>query len=191
MKNWTNTWLLPDTHLNHKMLSNRGFRPEDFEQRILRNLSKMVKPPDTLIHLGDVCIGKEQESHETLHHFAQCKTKVLIRGNHDKKSDTWYQEHGWDLVVKELWIQKFGYDILVTHEPVDFTLRGVDGYKPWPSLINLHGHTHGNNHHSVDVGHYYDGEYHRELALEHNDYKPFLLTDKLLASVVQRERHPV
>lgn len=175
-----NTWLVTDTHLGHDMLVTRGYRPATFEDQLLANL-RVIPEGDILIHLGDVCFGNEQYNHHRLLDNVAAKTKVLVRGNHDKKSDTWYHAHGWDMVVKEMWIERFGYDIVFTHEPADLKLR----YGGWETLRNIHGHTHGgaalgDGHRMPDVAHYYDYRYHVELALELTDYRPVKLTDKFV-----------
>lgn len=51
-------WLTTDTHLGHSRLGTLGLRPNGFEDRILLNMrTRIVKPSDVLIHLGDVCCG--------------------------------------------------------------------------------------------------------------------------------------
>lgn len=134
---------------------------------------------DILIHMGDVCIGRDYDMHkELMEATKEAKSRILIKGNHDKKTDTWYLETGgWDLVVKQLWIQRFGYDIILTHEPYDYAQHSL---VPWGNFKNLHGHTHGNGHRSIDVAHYYQNKHHVELALENNNYRPFLLNQKLI-----------
>lgn len=164
-------FITTDTHFNHEMLVERGFRPKDFEGRVLAGLSS-VPSSAVLIHLGDVCIGYDERAHEALNSVVRARTRVLVRGNHDKKSDTWYFNHGWDLVVKELWLEKYGYDIVLTHEP----WRGIT----WGNLRNLHGHTHGNGHRDYEYTTWYNPAVHIELALEHNNFEPWLLSHKLL-----------
>lgn len=168
----TPVWLVTDTHLNHEMLSRKGYRPQGFEDQILHNLSHLVREGSVLIHMGDVCIGDDAAQHaRMLWAVREARSKVLIRGNHDKKSDTWYYRAGWDLVVSELWLERYGWDIVLSHEPRVFG----PGFVPWPELRNIHGHTHGNGHRSVDVRDYYNPAYHVELALEHTNYEPVQL----------------
>lgn len=61
-----------------------------------------------------------------------CK-KILVRGNHDSKTDIWYYEHGWDTVCQLLMIERFKKRIMLTHKPIaDSPLFD----------INIHGHFH-------------------------------------------------
>jgi calcineurin-like phosphoesterase family protein len=69
--------------------------------------------------------------HERLS-FITCK-KWLVRGNHDKKSLTWYTEHGWDMVCESFCLVAFGKKILFSHIPIK-----DDGWYD----INIHGHFH-------------------------------------------------
>ena len=92
-------WIITDTHFGHDSMMKLCGRPEGFSEKILINLNRTVHCPDVLIHLGDICIGKEEYWHSELMKWACCK-KWLIRGNHDKKSDMWYLNHGWDFVAE-------------------------------------------------------------------------------------------
>lgn len=130
-----NFWIISDTHFGHDMLYKEGFRPEGFETTILRNLRNNIKPEDVLIHLGDVCFYREEYWHECLLDI-KCK-KWLVRGNHDKKTTTWYLSHGWDFVANEIVLAAFGENILFSHKPI----------KEFPYDVNIHGHLHEGNHH--------------------------------------------
>jgi calcineurin-like phosphoesterase family protein len=134
-------YITGDTHFNHTpaMLEYCN-RPENFESRIFKHL--MALGEDTILyHLGDVCIGRDAEMHER--YIAPLKArKILIRGNHDKKSNTWYLAHGWDFVCLAIADNLFGKKILLTHRPAAESLN----YD-----INIHAHLH-------NLGHR-DGEY--------------------------------
>jgi calcineurin-like phosphoesterase family protein len=162
-------WLTTDTHFNHEKIKEYCGRPDDFEQKIVNGFS-VLKPSDVLIHLGDVCIGKETESHEKYIIPISCK-KILIRGNHDGKSQSWYMDHGWDWVCDSMSIKRCGKRILFSHAPMVW-----DGY--WD--INIHGHFHNANHRRYEAelkGDLLKGQ--KLLALEYNDYQLWNL-DKIL-----------
>ena len=95
-----NIWVISDTHFSHEMLVEREYRPPDFEQKLWRNIHAMVKPGDLFIHLGDVCIGNDAYNNEKLTTLSM-GTNILVRGNHDGKSNNFYREHGWDFVCRE------------------------------------------------------------------------------------------
>jgi calcineurin-like phosphoesterase family protein len=59
-------------------------------------------------------------------------TKMLILGNHDKKSGRWFINNGFDYAVNYLVYN----NILFTHKPVDNL-----GYE---EKVNIHGHIHNN-----------------------------------------------
>lgn len=129
-------WLLPDPHFNHKMLVDKGIRPLDYEEKIFRFIDKNVMDNDVIICLGDLIFGYSGYYASRMTAF-KCK-KWLIRGNHDKKTATWYMSFGFDSVQDEMKLSMFGKKILFTHKPIvdrnDFD-------------VNIHGHLHGGDHH--------------------------------------------
>ena len=55
-------FILTDSHFGHSKLSKYWkYRPEGFEDKILDNLDRMVGKDDLLIHLGDICIGDDED----------------------------------------------------------------------------------------------------------------------------------
>lgn len=166
-------YVTTDTHFNHKKLIDWG-RPEDFERRIRR--SHRVIPGDAvLIHLGDFCIGKDEEMHDMwMKTVGHVKHRILVRGNHDRKSTSWYLEHGWHAVVESLTMRLYGKNVLFTHIPANNAL--------WAATdLNIHGHTHGNTHRDFEIQDFYNPEeYHREIALENTNYQPVVITDKFI-----------
>jgi calcineurin-like phosphoesterase family protein len=159
-------WLLPDPHFLHENICQWSGRPKGFEQKLFTNWNINVDPNDVVLVLGDICLGKDEEVHELFVKPLVGK-KILVRGNHDKKSDEWYMRHGWDFVCHELRLEKFGYNLVLSHEPVSVRVGEING----------HGHFHNTDHRSQEP------EYrkirtprtHRLLALEHHGYGPILL----------------
>jgi calcineurin-like phosphoesterase family protein len=153
-------YIITDTHFGHDMLRDTALRPADFEERIWKNLLAM-KEDDLLIHLGDVCMGNDSYWHNLIVKHIKARM-VLVRGNHDSKSDTWYYEHSWDFVCDSFSLDKFGKKILFSHEPVPN--HGLD--------VNIHGHWHNNDHRiQPEFKEWYNDSY-KLLALEDIDYKP-------------------
>jgi calcineurin-like phosphoesterase family protein len=71
-------------------------------------VSRGFRNDDTVIHLGDICIGNDQEVHDQLFSAGGCfgfKKTILVRGKHDKKSLNWYNEHGWDFVCDQIGLE--------------------------------------------------------------------------------------
>lgn len=160
-----------DTHFGHRFLVQACGRPEDFEERIARNWAAVVLPEDMVIHLGDI----QMKSTDAYVHEKYIKAlpgrKVLIRGNHDRKSAAWYCAHGWDSVWEAVVMELYGQRILFTHEPAPLPTSEGGAAGLW--TINIHGHLHNTTHH-----HEY-ADQHRHpwylLALEWEDYRPVLL----------------
>jgi calcineurin-like phosphoesterase family protein len=152
------TWLITDTHLFHERMTELCGRPADFTDRIVTNLQKVMYPQDMLIHLGDVIFYKMEMLDAILDLIPG--TKVLVKGNHDKKSNNWYRRNGFHVVVDAL---RLG-DVYLTHKPVETLPDGV--------RINVHGHWHNKN---IAVPEWWSAQTHRLLAVEHTQYFPVRL----------------
>lgn len=160
-------WIITDTHFNHLKLSEEWqCRASDWQDKMWASL-EAIPEEDTLVHLGDICIGRDAEVHE---HIAAlpCK-KVLVRGNHDHKKVNWYLEHGWDFVTDGIHLDYKGHMLLLTHRPMHPDM--------WRFTRNLHGHTHGNNHRSEEYHEWYTADYHIDLSPEVIGYAAVLLDD--------------
>jgi len=159
-------WLITDTHLSHKRLIDWG-RPENFEDLIEQSL-KIIKPEDTLIHLGDICIGEDKINNNVFTSLP-CK-KILVRGNHDNKSYSWYYEQGWDFVCETFRMRYKGKELLFSHFPV---LEQDSKYTiHLPVHLNIHGHLHGmgKDSHRAISGYDKDG-FNIDIAPDTHDYK--------------------
>ena len=157
--------IITDTHFGHYKLLDHGLRHKDADNRILNNCRKIVTPADILIHLGDVCIGNEVQWNDFFNLDISGK-HWLCKGNHDRKSDSFYVLHGWDFVGDQIIIKRFGYRILFSHQPQE------DGNY---FDINIHGHFHNTDYEAKDpVNCAKLCKKHYLVKLEH-EYKPFLL----------------
>jgi len=154
-----NYWIITDTHFGHKRMHKYCQRPHDFEERIFKSLSQAVRPDDVLIHLGDFCIGKDEHWHQKFMLICAGK-KWLVRGNHDRKSNTWYHRNGWDFVADKVQLNIFGKIIILSHKPID-----DDG-----DYTNVHGHHHNTGHHLEDS----TDDRHKLVFIEH-EYSPINL----------------
>jgi calcineurin-like phosphoesterase family protein len=138
-----NPWIIADTHLGHVGLTEDGFRPAGFSERIIKSLTNVLKPGDLLIHLGDVCFGDDEKWNRALTSLPG-KKWLLIGSSHDKKSMTWYIEHGWDWVGESMVLNVFGKRILFSHVPqvVESSALLVGHYSQVKYDLNIHGHFH-------------------------------------------------
>lgn len=132
-------WVISDTHFSHELM--KEHRPADYEARIAKSLLSLQEG-DILFHLGDICIGNDEENHKRYIQPIKAR-KVLVRGNHDKKSDDWYYSHGWDAVCHTMTLERWGQRILLSHIP-----RPDLGY----FTVNVHGHLHNRLHRNEAVG---------------------------------------
>lgn len=159
-----------DTHFGHEMLVRNGHRRAGFEEDLLKSLR--ARTGDLLIHCGDFCIGEDEKWMALFAESAKGFSKrILVRGNHDKKSDAWYIKHGFDTVCDQFVATHFGKRVIYSHMPV---FRNDTFWAPsWPPALNIHGHLHGNSHRGefIKDGQPYDMSYHYDLAPELHDYK--------------------
>ena len=184
-----NIYLISDTHLKHDKMETYCQRPSDFTERIHKNIINTVKETDTLIHLGDVGIGKYQDWEWMVH--AWPGRKILIRGNHDRgHSCTWWMEHGFHFACDQLIIR----NVLLTHEPANAVINS-NGYLPYGErnwtlpegcALNVHGHLHNiwDGFHSperlerdramlnIDPTKQLKYPWQRLFAIEYTDYRP-------------------
>jgi len=158
-------YLITDTHFNHKKVIEYCGRPDNYEQ-LLFSTMKNVPENGVLLHLGDICIGKDVEVHEKYIKPLKCK-KWLIRGNHDRKSYNWYYEHGWDVVTDGMLLTVAKKQVLLTHTP-----RPIGKFD-----LNIHGHFHNSTHRMEDPGKTARyklsdiGKKHKLLAVEYTNYQ--------------------
>lgn len=134
-------WVGADPHLNHKMLVQKKFRPEDYTKAFLNFWKSNVGEDDWVIILGDWCFGSVR----------RCKVydlpgerKILVRGNHDhlRKGAIFKYGFDWitDYVLARVYIKPGEVCwILFSHKRVPL--------KYWKSIpvsisINIHGHSH-------------------------------------------------
>lgn len=157
-------FLTSDTHFNHEMLVEKGYRPQGYESKIVSSWDKRVGADDTLVHLGDFCVGKDAIAHEVLKTLPG--RKILVMGNHDRQSMHWYATHGWDFVVREFRWNYLGHRLLFTHIPEDArTFRRA-------KMLNIHGHIHHGNRYGYDAG-----PHHELVSLERDGYRVFELKE--------------
>ncbi len=158
-------WVIADTHFGHSALVEKlGTRPAGFEDRILDALTVAVKPGDLVIHLGDFSIGEDARWAEAFRLATEGATRVLVRGNHDSKSNSWYRERGFAFVCEAFMDRYYGKRITFSHVPFGPEVMGAADH------LNVHGHTHGNAHRGD-----FKTPYHVEVACETLGYGPVSL----------------
>jgi len=109
-------WLTTDSHFGHDALVEDNCRPAGFSEKIMKGLRNATKSfSGVLIHMGDVSFDRDDFWHREICSLP-CK-KWLIKGNHDKQSDSWLMDRGWDWVGDSMTLTAFGKKILLSHAP--------------------------------------------------------------------------
>ncbi len=132
-----NIFLITDTHFNHPKIGEYCNRPEGWEKQIIQNWKMTVRPEDIVIHLGDVMLCDHKEYKTTFKPLITSLPgkKFLVKGNHDKQSDRWYMDNGFDFCC-DRFVMK---GVLYSHTPAPVEEMGAD------IRFNIHGHTHNKN----------------------------------------------
>ncbi len=167
--------LIADTHFGHKNIQKYCNRPDGWEQTIIGNWIKSTDNDTTTIHLGDFIFGPEVRGAEILSGIGG--KKILIKGNHDRRSNASYIRQGFDIVLQSMIME----NIIFSHHPVDIDmLNQVYGIQ---ADINIHGHFH-DAFSKPDFQlpmfkqkYPFYGENHRLFALEYTNYMPVELRE--------------
>jgi len=171
--------IITDTHFNHKLMTAAGIRPSDYQEQILNNWLRLVHRYDTIFHLGDVVFSAQGTFHDEVLSKLPGR-KVLIRGNHDKQTNSWYLKHGWAQVLEYTTMHDLDHEktkeqlvfvtARLTHKPVTEPL-------PPHVNVNIHGHLHAADHRLTEFP---PPEYPCILlSLELHGYRPHTLSEIL------------
>lgn len=152
-----------DFHLGHDKLIEYNSRPKDFTEKIVKNFYHDIQEGDVFIFLGDFCIGRDGYWHDSLFFNLKNFKKILVKGNHDRCTDSWYLDHGWDCVCDSLHVKRYGKDILFTHRPVSEQALDILGCD-----INIHAHLHNNEHRKEDNDYNLLADRHILVKVEHH-----------------------
>lgn len=165
-----NIYTLSDNHWLHTNIikyCNRPFQSvEEQDEKMLTLWNATIRPQDMVIHLGDIIFtaGSSEKVKEVLSKLNG--RKILVNGNHDKKSYNWYMTNGFDFVC-----DRFSWDfnrkrILFVHNPAHVSQDELLKYN-----FVICGHSHNN---VPFVTH--DGTCtFVNVSVEHLDYKPMSL----------------
>jgi len=177
-------WIITDTHFGHKKMIEYCGRPENHSELILERLG-VIPFGAILIHLGDICIGRDAYWHEMFQKATEEKhlRKILLKRNHDGKTKKWYVDHGWDEVHDQMILEFPEGNILLSHTPevntsVILSRRENNEIEPVHLYANIHGHFHNKNHRlDESTKTFYDPSFHWKLSVEETNYYPVKLVD--------------
>lgn len=166
MANRKGVFFTSDLHIGHKNVidfSNRPFRDLDhMHQVLINNYNAMVTDRSICYFLGDFGLAGSDVMTKVMRQLKG--TKVLILGNHDKKSNAMYNI-GFDVVLNSATLYIAGERVTLSHCPLrgvfreDTTgMRNSDGTENWhgenrhmqysvenEGQFHLAGHTHSPN----------------------------------------------
>jgi calcineurin-like phosphoesterase family protein len=168
-------WLISDTHFFHGNIAGYCGRPASAQQEMIANWHRLVGLHDQIVHLGDLALGRPEQSGELLADLPG--EKYLLRGNHDRRSAADYHRLGFTLIPPFCWSLD-GWTVSCTHAPHPELVR-------YPRTLNMHGHIHEKLAPSLRLV---------NCSVEWTDYAPVrserLVRDRLarLASAPQAER---
>lgn len=181
------TFFTADSHVGHaSMMSLRMSRPrpfrsvEDMDEHIVAAWNNRVRRDDTVWHLGDFAYGCGRAHARAIFDRLNGR-KILIRGNHDQRSE----DLPWAEPVRD--VARITVQDRGMAEPVDLWLSHYC-HATWPDAhrgrIHLFGHSHGAipaSARSCDVG------------VDVWQFRPVTVPEvmELLADVAAREGGPV
>lgn len=156
-------WIWGDNHFNHTNIIKYADRPfksvEDMNWRMINHHNDLVSEDDLVIFLGDLTLvsSKYEKPKEIMDKLKKTK-RILVMGNHDRKSYSYYMKSGFDFVTHKFVWDYMGKKILFVHDPND-----ISKYEFMEYDIIIHGHMHEKKkrHHKFI-----------NLSVEHTGYKP-------------------
>jgi calcineurin-like phosphoesterase family protein len=150
------------THFFHENIGRYCDRPDGWHETIIANWNRLIQPEEIVFHVGDLALGK-RDNLVGLVPLLFGKL-YLMRGNHDRRSNAFYQQLGITLVPDSLRVRHHtGQRLVFSHRPI-VPLE--------PDVLNLHGHIHNNLVPEL-------GERHINLCVEVRDYRPWRLGEVL------------
>ncbi len=182
-------WIASDLHFGHDLMTNGALeitRPKNFINTFFNSWKHTVKDEDVVYILGNLAFKQQVYWMERLNKLPGIKG--LLKGNHDRNRDTWYEKRCFDMVIpfnESLTICHDYGKILLTHVPAlpkvlntyddrfkNLSFKFYKQFKKEEYILNIHGHTHGKGSEGKDTF---------DASLECVDY---CLTD--LESIIER-----
>ena len=150
------TWIISDTHFFLENIGRYCDRPDSWQETIIENWNRLIQPEEIVFHIGDLALSKK-EYLEGLVPLLNGKL-YLMRGNHDRRSNGYYQRLEITLVPDPYRMDHpSGWTLIFSHRPIVPLETGV---------LNLHGHIH--NSVAPELG-----ARHVNLCVEVRDYHPW------------------
>lgn len=141
MRPTTNFFVIGDNHFNHWNINKycgRGYKDlPSMNNDMVKRWNKIVRPKDLVIHVGDIVFTKG-ESQKVADVIKKLNGRIiLIKGNHDRKSYSWYLANGIDFLCERMIWEYNKKKVLFIHSPHDIT---YNDYRTCKYIV--HGHSH-------------------------------------------------
>lgn len=155
-----NVFFYADPHFGHKNVIRYCNRPftsvSEMNTQLIKNFNKVVGHDDVVYILGDFSFLNTISTTEILKSLNGYK--FLIKGNHDRKTNTAYRKMGFTEVYDKPIVLMNCF--ILSHEPIDENVG---------NMINIYGHLHQNatNNSSMKFC----------ACVEKTDYKPISLDE--------------
>ena len=163
------TWIISDTHFFHENIGRYCDRPDGWQEMIIENWNRLIQPGEIVFRIRYSWPLGKRESIEGLVPLLNGQL-YLMRGNHDRRSNGFYQRQGIILVPDpNLMNYPSGLNLVFSHRPI----VPLD-----PDVLNLHGHIHNNVDHEL-------GARHINLCVEVRDYRPWRLGEILTPYIIR------
>ena len=156
-------FVISDTHFYHEKIIKYCNRPfssvEEMNKTLIRNWNETVSGKDVVLHLGDFGLGEKGKIAEIISTLNG--KKILIMGNHDNWSESFYREAGFHTVSRFPILYDGFY--LMSHAPLILSET-----KPY---FNFFGHIHNDSR-------YVDTATSKCVSVERIGYRPLLMYEK-------------
>lgn len=189
------TWFTSDSHLGHRRILELGAgRPfaslEEHDSALASNWNSVVKPTDTVLHLGDVVLGDWTAGLGLLRGLNG--RKLLIPGNHDrvfsherpKRQEEGFREYSKtfdEILDEEIEVTLDGIRFKVSHFPItEVYISGrPDRYADCRPADDGTGIIHGHTHQAEQVTRTANGTIQLSVGVDANNWTP-IRADELL-----------
>jgi len=129
-------YLTADPHFGHANIIRYAERPfadvSAMDDHLIYQTAKTVNPEDVYVCLGDFGRGSAERLCELVATIP-ARTRILVRGNHDKGAEA-MMNAGFSLVVESMVLRLDGHNVLLIHRPVQILPDGIH--------CVFHGHVH-------------------------------------------------
>ena len=129
-------FLISDLHFGHENIIKYENRPfssvSHMDSTIIKNWNSVVSKRDTVIIAGDVSFHGKEKTGEIINQLNG--KKILVKGNHDQRSNSWWIDVGIDEVSNFPIIYKEWF--IIQHEPPTY----INDAMPY---FFIYGHVHG------------------------------------------------